>query len=295
MQIVTKTDFKEYPLYARGKVRDIYDLGEKLLIVATDRISAFDVVLQDPIPDKGKVLTGLSVFWFSQTRQILANHLLASDLKVLPPELQIHPEIDGRIMLVEKGEVFPVECVIRGYLAGSGWKDYQKTGGICGIPLPKGLLESSKLPQPVFTPTTKESKRHDRPITRQEMESIVGRETARILQEKSLQLYQYAAAEAEKKGIIIADTKFEFARFPDGIKLVDEIFTPDSSRFWPLSAYEPGKPQISFDKQYVRDYLESLIWDKSPPSPKLPPEVIQKTRTKYLEAYQRITGNELPI
>ncbi len=291
---VTQTTLKTFPLIGRGKVRDIYDLNQYLLIVATDRISAFDVVFDEPIPDKGRVLTGLSVYWFNQTGEEFPNHLITSDIAQAPglttEERQI---LKGRSMLVKKGEVIPIECVVRGYLAGSGWKEYQASGSITGIKLPAGLQESSKLPEPIFTPTTKESTGHDQPITFEQLTNIVGADLARKLQEYSISLYQTAAARAEANGIIIADTKFEFAWVDGVLTVIDEIFTPDSSRFWPMDQYQPGKSQPSFDKQYVRDYLETLTWDKQPPAPPLPEEVIQKTSEKYLEAYQRITGRKL--
>ena len=290
---LTQTTINEYPLLARGKVRDIYDLGQELLIVATDRISAFDVVLPNPIPDKGRVLTGLSVYWFNETKNFLPNHLLTAEFSELPVKLRHYQELTGRFMLVKKGKVLPVECIVRGYLAGSGWKEYQKSGTVCGLPLPQGLLESSKLPEPIFTPTTKAAAGHDEPITEQQMINLVGSEVTKVLKEKSIQLYSFAARKAEEKGIIIADTKFEFAWIDGEIKVADEIFTPDSSRFWPMQDYRPGRSQVSFDKQYIRDYLESLGWDKTPPAPVLPEEVIAKTREKYLEAYRRLVGKEL--
>lgn len=291
---VTQTSLKTFPLIGRGKVRDIYDLNQYLLIVATDRISAFDVVFNEPIQDKGRVLTGLSVYWFNQTGDRFPNHLVASDIAQVPEltaeERQI---LKGRSMLVKKGEVIPIECVVRGYLAGSGWKEYQTFGSITGIKLPAGLQESSKLPEPIFTPTTKESTGHDQPITFAELSSRVGEDLAQKLRDYSIGLYQTAAARAEANGIIIADTKFEFAWVDGVLTVIDEIFTPDSSRFWPMDQYQPGKSQPSFDKQYVRDYLETLTWDKQPPAPPLPEEVIRKTSEKYLEAYQRITGSKL--
>lgn len=291
---VTQTSLKTFPLIGRGKVRDIYDLNRYLLIVATDRISAFDVVFNEPIPEKGRVLTGLSAFWFAETGARFPNHLVTTDINQVPGLTGAEREtLKGRSMLVNKGEVIPVECVVRGYLAGNGWKEYQKTGSVTGIKLPEGLQESSKLPEPIFTPTTKESTGHDLPLTFAELTQRVGRELAEKLQDFSIDLYQAGASRAEANGIIIADTKFEFAWIDGKLTVIDEIFTPDSSRFWPMDQYRPGKTQPSYDKQYVRDYLESLNWDKQPPAPPLPEEVIQKTSEKYLEAYRRITGREL--
>ena len=296
MALVSKTALKSFPLIARGKVRDIYDLNQYLLIVATDRLSAFDVVFEEPIPEKGNVLTGLSVFWFGQTADSLPNHLITEDMNQVPGlTTEERTLLQGRSMLVKKGQVVPVECVVRGYLTGSGLKDYLKNGSVNGIELPKGLEESSKLPEPIFTPTTKESEGHDQPITFSELAAKVGLELAEKLRDYSLKLYQIGADKAEASGIILADTKFEFA-FVDGVlTVVDEIFTPDSSRFWPKSQYKAGKVQPSFDKQYVRDYLESIHWDKNPPAPKLPEEIIRKTTEKYLEAYQQIVGKPLAI
>jgi phosphoribosylaminoimidazole-succinocarboxamide synthase len=291
---VTQTRLKTFPLIGRGKVRDIYDLNRYLLIVATDRISAFDVVFNEPIPEKGRVLTGLSAFWFEETGARFPNHLVTADINQVPGLTAVEREtLKGRSMLVDKGEVIPIECVVRGYLAGNGWKEYQKTGSITGVKLPAGLQESSKLPEPLFTPTTKESTGHDLPLTFAELAQKVGTELAEKLREFSTDLYQTGASHAETKGIIIADTKFEFAWIDGKLTVIDEIFTPDSSRFWPMDQYCPGKTQPSYDKQYVRDYLESLNWNKQPPAPPLPEEVIQKTSEKYLEAYRRITGREL--
>ncbi len=294
MALVSKTALKSFPLIARGKVRDIYDLNQYLLIVATDRLSAFDVVFEEPIPEKGNVLTGLSVFWFGQTVDSLPNHLITDDMNQVPGlTTEERMILQGRSMLVKKGQVVPVECVVRGYLTGSGLKDYLKNGSVNGIELPKGLQESSKLPEPIFTPTTKESEGHDQPITFSELVTKVGRELAEKLRDYSLKLYQIGAQKAESSGIILADTKFEFA-FVDGVlTVVDEIFTPDSSRFWPKDKYAAGQIQPSFDKQYVRDYLESIHWDKNPPAPKLPAEIIRCTSEKYLEAYQKIVGKPL--
>lgn len=294
MAVVTKTSLQSFPLIARGKVRDIYDLNPYLLIVATDRLSAFDVVFEEPIPEKGNVLTALSIYWFEQTVSHLANHFITADMNQVPGLTSDEKTIlQGRSMLVKKGQVVPVECVVRGYLAGSGLKEYQTSGMVNGIKLPVGLQESSKLPEPIFTPTTKESEGHDQPITYGQLEAKVGRELARQLRDYSLKLFQLGAQKAEDSGIIIADTKFEFAMIDGVLTVVDEIFTPDSSRFWPQDKYVTGQPQPSFDKQYVRDYLEKIHWDKKPPTPKLPAEIIQRTSEKYLEAYQRIVGKPL--
>lgn len=291
---LSQTTIKSFPMIGRGKVRDIYDLNQQLLIVATDRLSAFDVVFNEPIPDKGRVLTGLSVYWFNQTAALLPNHLISADIDAVPGLTGAERDVlRGRSMLVKKGQVIPVECVVRGYLAGSGWKEYQSSGTATGIRLPAGLRESDKLPEPIFTPTTKESAGHDRPITFAELAALVGNDLARQLQDYSLRLYQAGAARAEANGIILADTKFEFAWVDGVLTVVDEIFTPDSSRFWPMEQYRPGQSQPSFDKQYVRDYLETLDWDKQPPAPPLPDEVIRKTSEKYREAYRKITGEPL--
>jgi phosphoribosylaminoimidazole-succinocarboxamide synthase len=296
MQGTYETNIISFPLSARGKVRDIYDLNQQVLLVATDRLSAFDVVFNEPIPYKGHVLTGLALYWFEQTKSILPNHIISANVDGIPGLTVTERNIlRGRSMLVKKGQVVPVECVVRGYLAGSGLKEYQKNGSITGLKLPSGLVESGKLPEPIFTPTTKESAGHDQPLTFEEMSAKVGKDLAVQLRDYSLKLYQYAAKIAESSGIIIADTKFEFAWVDGVLTVVDEIFTPDSSRFWPLDQYEAGKPQPSFDKQYVRDYLETLDWNKQPPAPKLPEEIIQKTSEKYLEAYQKITGKKLAV
>jgi phosphoribosylaminoimidazole-succinocarboxamide synthase len=294
MEGISKTEIKSFPLIARGKVRDVYDLNQQVLLVATDRLSAFDVVFNEPIPYKGAVLTGLATYWFEVTRTILPNHLISAEINEVPGLTAAERKaLQGRSMLAQKGEVVPIECVVRGYLAGSGLKEYQKNGTVTGIKLPSGLVESSKLPEPIFTPTTKESAGHDQPITFTEMAAKVGMNLATQLRDYSLKLYQFAARRAEADGIIIADTKFEFALINGVLAVVDEIFTPDSSRFWPQDQYEPGKPQVSFDKQYVRDYLETLGWDKQPPAPPLPEQVIARTSAKYLEAYRRIVGRPL--
>lgn len=282
-------------LLKRGKVRDIYEINGQLLIVATDRISAFDVVLPTPIPDKGRILNRLSVFWFERTKHIVPNHLLAFKEADLPEPLKSHADLLlDRFMLVRKATVIPIECVVRGYLYGSAWKDYQGTGEVCGIKLPTGMKLAEKLPEPIFTPATKAQVGHDENIPFGKVVNLVGKELAERLRDLSIQIYQFAAAHAEERGLILADTKFEFGIAEDGtLMLIDELLTPDSSRFWDASTYEPGKPQENFDKQFVRDYLESLNWNKEPPAPELPPEVVAKTRERYLEAYRRLTGEEL--
>ena len=292
-QALYQTDIPDVPLLQQGKVRDIYDMGDALLMVATDRISAFDVVMPDPVPDKGKVLTRISVFWFEVMRSIIDNHIIASDVEQYPAELQPYKELlKDRSMLVRKTRPLPVECVVRGYLSGSGWKAYQKTGEVCGIAMPSGLRESDPLPEPVFTPSTKaEAGAHDENISFEEVVELVGRNTAERIRELSLAIYRKGAAIAEERGIIIADTKFEFGFDGDQLLLIDEVLTPDSSRFWPRATYQPGGPQESFDKQYLRDYLLSLDWDKSPPAPSLPAEVIANTRKKYLEALNCLVGS----
>ncbi len=294
-QVVSTTEFKTLTLKGRGKVRDIYDLGNQLLIVATDRISAFDVVMPNPIPDKGRILTQLSKFWFDLTKEIVPNHVFSTEVKDYPKDCQPYQEIlRNRSMLVVKAEVLPVECVVRGYLSGSGWEEYKKTGEVCGIPLPKGLLESSKLQKPIFTPATKaEMGLHDENIPFEKVEKIVGKELAQRLRTLSIAIYEKARDIAEKRGIIIADTKMEFGIKDRDLILIDELLTPDSSRFWPEDAYRPGGPQKSFDKQFLRDYLLSIRWDKSPPAPELPGEIVQKTREKYMEAYERLVGRPL--
>jgi len=292
-QAVYQTDIQEVPLLQQGKVRDIYDMGDALLMVATDRISAFDVVMPEPVPDKGKVLTRISVFWFDRMRSIIDNHIIASDVAQYPAELQPYKEqLRDRSMLVRKTRPLPVECVVRGYLSGSGWKSYQKSGEVCGIAMPSGLRESDPLPEPVFTPSTKaEAGAHDENISFEEVVERVGQETAERIRELSLAIYRKGAAIAEERGIIIADTKFEFGFDGDQLILIDEVLTPDSSRFWPKATYQPGGPQESFDKQYLRDYLLSLDWDKNPPAPSLPAEVIANTRKKYLEALNCLVGS----
>jgi len=289
-----ETNFTDVPLLARGKVRDIYDLGSQLLIVATDRISAFDVVMPNGIPDKGRVLTQMSLFWFEFTESIVENHLATADVTEYPASIGKYLEVlAGRSMVVRRAEVVPVECVARGYLAGSGWREYQKSGTVCGIELPTGLEQSDKLPHPIFTPATKAESGHDVNITAEQAMEIAGEETYRELERISLSLYTKAADYARERGIIIADTKLEFGRAGGALILIDEVLTPDSSRFWPLEEYRPGRSQRSFDKQPVRDYLESKGWDKKPPAPPLPPEVVESTSARYREALKLLTGREL--
>ena len=294
-QIVSTTELKTLKLKGRGKVRDIYDLGNQLLIVATDRISAFDVVMPNPIPDKGRILTQLSKFWFDLTEEIVPNHVYSTEVEDYPKDCQPYQEmLRNRSMLVVKTEVLPVECVVRGYLSGSGWEEYKKTGEVCGISLPKGLLESSKLEKPIFTPATKaELGLHDENISLEKVEKIVRRDLAQKLKTLSIAIYEKARDIAEKRGIIIADTKMEFGLKDGKLILIDELLTPDSSRFWSKDTYRPGGPQKSFDKQFLRDYLLSIRWDKSPPAPELPEEIVQKTREKYIEAYERLVGRSL--
>jgi phosphoribosylaminoimidazole-succinocarboxamide synthase len=289
---ISQTDFPGLSLRGRGKVRDIYDLGDKLLIVATDRLSAFDVVLPTPIPDKGRVLTQLSLFWFEKLASIVPHHVISASN--FGGELAPYAEaLEGRSMLVRRTEPLPVECVVRGYIVGSGWKDYQKTGGICGIPLAKGLRESDKLPEPIFTPSTKATTGHDENISFEQTAETIGRPLAEKLRDTSIALYKTAAEYASARGIIIADTKFEFGVLDGELVWIDEALTPDSSRFWPASRYQAGVAQQSFDKQYVRDYLERIGWNKQPPGPALPSDVVAATRDKYREAYERITGHAL--
>jgi phosphoribosylaminoimidazole-succinocarboxamide synthase len=290
--VVSQTDFPGLKLRGRGKVRDIYDLGDRLLIVATDRLSAFDVILPTPIPDKGRVLTQLSLFWFDRLADVVPHHVIAA--KDFSGELAPYAaELNGRSMLVRKTEPVPIECVVRGYISGSGLKDYQKTGAICGIPLPAGLRDSDRLPEPIFTPSTKATTGHDENISFDETVERVGRLLAEKLRDVSITLYRRAAEHALTRGIIIADTKFEFGLQGDELIWIDEALTPDSSRFWPANEYAAGKAQPSFDKQYVRDYLERIGWNKQPPGPALPPDVVAGTQQKYREAYQRVTGHAL--
>jgi phosphoribosylaminoimidazole-succinocarboxamide synthase len=290
--VISQTNFPELKLRGRGKVRDIYEVGDKLLIVATDRLSAFDVVLSTPIPDKGKVLTQLSLFWFEKLAGLVPNHIISA--KDFGGELAPYAEaLEGRAMLVRKTEPAPIECVVRGYISGSGWKDYQKTGAICGIQLPAGMRESDRLPEPIFTPSTKATTGHDENISFEQTVETVGRPLAEKLRDISLAIYRSAVEHAASRGIIIADTKFEFGMIGDELIWIDEALTPDSSRFWPADEYVPGRTQPSFDKQYVRDYLEKIGWNKQAPGPALPADVVAATQGKYREAYQRITGHAL--
>lgn len=294
MNAISHTDFPGLTLFRRGKVRDVYDLGEQLLIVATDRLSAFDVVLPDPIPMKGAVLTSISGFWFERMGGVCPNHMLSTNPDEYP--VQCAPFRDvlrGRSMLVKKTDPLAIECVVRGYLTGSGLKEYNRSQTVCGISLPEGLVDGSMLPEPIFTPSTKAEEGHDENIDFDQAAEIIGRGAAERVRDLSIALYSAAREEARQRGIIIADTKFEFGFDGDELILIDEALTPDSSRFWPMDGYQPGKAQPSFDKQYVRDYLESIKWDKTPPAPALPPDVISKTTEKYLEAYHIITGSEL--
>lgn len=282
-------------LFSRGKVRDVYEVsGERLLVIATDRLSAFDVVMTEGIPDKGRVLTQLSIFWFDFFRNAVPHHFITGRLEEYPAELQpFAPLIEGRSMLVKKARAYPIECVVRGYLAGSGWKDYRETGAVSGASLPAGLKESSRLEEPIFTPATKAQKGHDQNITWDDMVRTIGRKAAEKLREYSQLLYTQARDYAQRRGILLADTKFEFGAEGDKIILIDEVLTPDSSRFWPQNGYQPGRPQPSFDKQFVRDYLESLGWNKQAPPPPLPGEVVERTSEKYGEAYRLLTGQTL--
>ena len=308
-QTILQTDIPGLPKFISGKVRDVYDLGDTLLIVATDRLSAFDVILPTGIPDKGRVLTALSHFWFARTGHIVPNHFLASDMDTIGARLHdanvnvtadLVSMLEGRSQLVQKCLALPLECVVRGYLDGSAWKDYQGLFGHGGevrlydIPVPVGMRQGEQLPAPLFTPATKASSGHDMNISSAQAAEAVGAETVSELSEKSLALYEFARAYAAERGLIIADTKFEFGRLDGKLVLIDEALTPDSSRFWEASRYKPGKSQASFDKQFVRDYLETLDWDKTAPGPELPPEIVEKTAAKYREAYQRVTGEELP-
>ncbi len=297
MQTLTQTDLGDLPLLARGKVRDLYAIGESLLLIATDRISAFDHVLGTGIPGKGKILTQLSLFWFQLLRDVVPNHLISADVSQYPGELRPYAaQLQGRSMLVKRARMFPVECVVRGYLSGSGWKDYKATGGVCGIRLPKGLRESDKLSEPLFTPASKSAGgEHDENISFEEMTTRIGEPAAIKLQGLSLDIYNRAANYAAGRGVILADTKFEFGVTPDGIVLADEVLTPDSSRYWPADQYKPGGPQPSFDKQFVRDYLEQIQWNKQAPAPALPDDIVAKTQRKYLDAYRLLTGKELDL
>jgi len=291
---VFETAIEGFGQVRRGKVRDLYDLGDRMLIVSTDRVSAFDVVLPTPIPDKGKVLTRISRFWFERMASIVPNHILTCDTANLPAGFSPHADmLRDRFMLVRKAMPLPIECIVRGYISGSGWKDYGKTGGVCGIPLPDGLRESDRLDEPIFTPSTKAEQGHDMNISFDEAVRLVGMDTAQKVRDLSIEIYSQARAYAETKGIIIADTKFEFGMLDGKVILIDEVLTPDSSRFWPMDDYRPGSSQKSYDKQFVRDYLETLDWDKTPPGPALPQEIVDKTRAKYLAALKRIAGIEM--
>ncbi len=288
-----ETSIPVVPLWRRGKVRDVYDLGDRLLIVATDRISAFDVIMPTGVPGKGALLTQISLFWFKLLADVVPNHVLTSDVAQYPSELAPYREqLERRSMIVAKSQVLPVECIVRGYLSGSGWKDYQATGAICGIPLPAGLRESDRLDPPIFTPSTKAESGHDQNIDFSAAERLLGADRAAAVREASLRLYERARAHAQQRGIILADTKFEFGLRDGELMWIDEALTPDSSRFWPADGYAPGRSQPSFDKQYVRDYLETLHWDKRPPGPALPATVVARTLDKYREAYTRLTGGE---
>ena len=292
--IILETNLPGLERYARGKVRDVYGVDGRLLIVATDRISAFDYILPTGIPDKGRVLTQLSIFWFDFLREVIPTHFLTAAVDEYPAPLRAHrAQLEGRSMLVKHAEMVPIECVARGYLAGSGWKEYRAQGTVCGIPLPAGLRESDRLPEPIFTPSTKAQSGHDENVSIETVASLVGQDLARRLRDLTLEIYSRAAKYAETRGVLIADTKFEFG-FVDGqLLLGDEVLTPDSSRFWPAETYRPGGPQLSYDKQFVRDYLESIHWAKQPPAPPLPAEVAQKTSEKYRQAYSVLTGKTL--
>jgi phosphoribosylaminoimidazole-succinocarboxamide synthase len=295
--VLLQTDFPDLQLHASGKVRDVYELdNERLLFVATDRISAFDYVLATGIPHKGRVLTQISLFWFNFLSDIVPNHLITADVNRYPQNLHKYADpLHGRSMVVQRAQMFPVECVVRGYISGSAWKEYKATGKVCGIALPPGLRESDAFPQPIFTPSTKATSGHDENISFAKMCEIVGAEAASTLRDLTLRVYKKAADYALQRGIIIADTKLEFGRTVKGITLADEVLTPDSSRFWPADKYAPGAPQESYDKQYVRDYLEEIRWNKQPPAPSLPVEVALRTSDKYLDAYRQITGNKLDV
>ena len=290
--MIRETHFAGIQPAARGKVRDIYDLGDRLLIVATDRLSAFDVVMATPIPDKGRILTQLSLFWFSLLHDVIANHVLSATEFPTPFD-RFTEDLAGRSMVVRKTQPLPIECVARGYLSGSGWKEYRATGTVCGIPLPPGLKESDKLPQPIFTPATKATSGHDENISFERTVEILGRPLAERVRDVTLDIYRRAAAYAEPRGILLADTKFEFGQLNGALLWIDEALTPDSSRFWPADQYKPGGPQPSFDKQFVRDYLERIQWPKTPPGPELPPDVVAGTRAKYREAYRILVGRDL--
>ena len=294
MEPLLTLDLPGIPKVKSGKVREVFDLGQYLLFVATDRISAFDCIMPNGIPNKGKALTQMSHYWFDETESIIKNHRVARADAPLPQELKpFEAKLAGRSMIVLKAKPLAIECVVRGYLAGSGWKEYKKCQSVCGVALPPGLLESSELPEPIFTPSTKAEEGHDENISFEQAEKIVGADIARKVRDASIKLYSWARDHARKRGIIIADTKFEFGLLDGEVILIDEVLTPDSSRFWPMSEYQPGRGQSSFDKQFVRDYLENLGWNKQPPAPKLPADVVAKTAEKYAEAYRCLTGKEL--
>ncbi len=297
MAAVFQTEIKELRLIHRGKVRDLYECGEDILMVATDRLSAFDVVFDEPVPDKGKVLNQISLFWFQRLKNKVRNHVVEWDVERFPKDLKPYQDLlRGRAVIVRKARPLAIECIVRGYITGSGWKEYQKKGTVCGIKLPEGLKEADRLPEPIFTPSTKaEMGQHDENIDFERACEIVGKEAAQKAKDLSIAIYNDAVEYALTRGIIIADTKFEFGYIGDELVLIDEVLTPDSSRFWPLDSYKPGGPQPSFDKQFVRDYLEAIGWDKKPPAPHLPDEIVEKTRKRYLEAYKRITGQELNV
>jgi phosphoribosylaminoimidazole-succinocarboxamide synthase len=295
--VLLATNFDRLSLVRRGKVRDVYAAGDQLILVATDRISAFDYVLGSGIPDKGRVLNQLSAFWFARTGEIITNHLISTNVAEYPESARGYAsQLEGRSLLARRTTPLPVECVARGYISGSGWKDYKATGEVCGIALPKGLRESDRLPEPIFTPATKADSGHDENISEEAAAKVVGAELLQRLKKLTMELYAHGVAHAESKGIILADTKFEFGLTDEGeLLLIDEMMTPDSSRYWPKDTYSPGGPQPSFDKQYVRDYLESIKWNKQPPVPSLPDDVVANTRAKYLDAYRRLTGRELEL
>jgi len=295
--VLLRSELPDLKLHASGKVRDVYLLGsDQLLFIASDRISAFDYVLASGIPHKGQLLTQISLFWFDFLKDIVPSHLVTADVAHYPAELQKYADqLRGRSMIVARADMFPVECVVRGYISGSAWMEYKATGSVCGINLPKGLRESDQLPEPIFTPATKATTGHDENISFDAMAQILGGEVSEQLRDLTLSIYKKASEYSRQRGIILADTKFEFGRTPKGITLADEVLTPDSSRFWPADKYQPGAAQESFDKQYVRDYLEQIRWNKQPPAPALPPEVVRKTSEKYLDAYQQLTGRKLDV
>ncbi|RLI92146.1 MAG: phosphoribosylaminoimidazolesuccinocarboxamide synthase [Candidatus Altiarchaeales archaeon] len=294
MDVVLKTEIPEFELFSRGKVRDIYKLNGNLLIVSTDRISAFDYVLPNGIPYKGIVLNKLSEYWFKFTEDIVENHMITTDIDEFPDELKKYSILMHRSMIVKRAKRIDIECIVRGYLVGSAWREYEKDGSVCGIKLPKGLVEAEKLPEPIFTPSIKSERGHDINITEEKAKSIAGDEILEEIKEKSIKIYEKASRHAESKGIIIADTKFEFGIYDNELILIDEILTPDSSRFWPREAYTPGRAQESLDKQFVRDYLEEINWNKKPPAPKLPESIVEETSRRYIEIYERLTGSKIP-